>query len=193
MNLLDKFHHWRRKWRWNRQYRKGRWDNLKRPIENPRYHQIESFIQEFGPERPSVLDLGCGEGILTERMDENSYSYFKGIDYSSVSIVKANDKKLPKSEFEAWDIIDFTPKKSYDVIVFNEAFYYIPDSEKQKVLDRMCAYLKESGIIIVSIFRKGVGSWPYFKNSTVLSELAFTTVTSEEENRYWKVGVYELS
>ena len=28
LSLKDRFHHWRRKMRWNRQYKKGKWDYL---------------------------------------------------------------------------------------------------------------------------------------------------------------------
>jgi len=40
MNIIDKFHNWRRKQRWNKQYKKGRWDNLRKPIEADRYKTI---------------------------------------------------------------------------------------------------------------------------------------------------------
>ena len=133
MNLLDKFHNWRRKQRWNRQYKKGRWESLRSEKEAIRYNKIIEFIKRFSPKNPSILDIGCGDGLLTERISPEDYSFFLGLDFSNESIKIASKKKLPKAEFLAADAVKFQPKQSFDVIVFNEAFYYIHETEKQNV------------------------------------------------------------
>ena len=86
MNILDKFHHWRRKRRWDKQYKIGRWESLKSERESRRYYQIINYLKEYGPVNPSILDLGCGDGVLNERMKEFQYSHFLGLDFSKVSI-----------------------------------------------------------------------------------------------------------
>ncbi len=191
MNLLDKFHNWRRKQRWNRQYKKGRWESLRSEKEAIRYNKIIEFIKRFSPKNPSILDIGCGDGLLTERISPEDYSFFLGLDFSNESIKIASKKKLPKAEFLAADAVKFQPKQSFDVIVFNEAFYYIHETEKQNVLDRMLKSLTKDGIIITSIYREGHGCWEYFKEDKRLKELDFTTVTTDEELCYWKIGVYK--
>tara|TARA_R100000365_G_C2663508_1_gene15550 strand:+ start:91 stop:264 length:174 start_codon:yes stop_codon:yes gene_type:complete len=55
----------------------------------------------------------------------------------------------------------------------------------------MLKSLTEDGIIITSIYREGHGCWEYFKEDKRLKELDFTTVTTDEELRYWKIGVYK--
>lgn len=190
MNLLDKFHHWRRKRRWNKQYKSGRWESLKSELEAKRYHQIIDYIKEFGSNNPSILDIGCGDGVLNRRMSHLEYEYFLGVDFSSVSIEKAKAQRFPKSEFLAEDAIKFQPKRNFDVIIFNEAFYYIPETEKLRVLNLMLDHLTPKGIMVSSIFREGVGCWEYFKEHPRLKEFAFTTVETEKETTYWKIGVY---
>ena len=189
MNLLDKFHNWRRKLRWNKQYRKGRWDNLRNPIESGRYNTIVKFIETYGITQPSILDLGAGEGVLNEYLDATKHSYFLGVDFSDVSIKKAKERNFENAEFLTADIHTFTPKRKFDVIIFNEAFYYVHESEKQNVLDRMLSHLTDDGILIVSIYREGIGCWNYFDS---LKQLDFTTVTTEKEKTYWKIGVYKV-
>jgi len=54
----------------------------------------------------------------------------------------------------------------------------------------MVEHLKPNGIILVSIYREGLGCWEYFKNEK-FQELDFTTVTTNEEKTYWKIGVYK--
>ncbi len=189
MNIIDKFHNWRRKLRWNKQYKSGRWEKLKGDIEKVRYQTIIDFIAEYAVKNPSVLDLGCGEGILCERMNHDQYSHFVGMDFSSVSIKNATQLKLQNAEFICADIHTFAPDKKFDVIVFNEVFYYIHESEKKKVLNRMMERLNPNGIIITSIYREGIGCWNYF--DTNLAQLQFKTIKTENEKTYWKVGVYK--
>lgn len=189
MNLLDKFHNWRRKLRWNKQYRRGRWDNLRKPIEAGRYTTIIEFIKSYGKSKPSILDLGAGEGVLNEYLSPKDYSYFLGVDFSSVSIEKAKTRNFVKAEFLTADIHTYSPHQKFDVIIFNEAFYYVHESEKQNVLDRMLSHLADNGILIVSIYREGIGCWEYFDK---LKQLNFKTVKTNEEKTYWKIGVYKV-
>lgn len=191
MNLLDKFHHWRRRRRWNKQYKSGRWESLKSDIESKRYHQILEYIKIYGMQNPSILDLGCGDGVLNEYLDDHRYSYFQGVDFSSVSIEKAVARNFPNSDFLAEDIIKFKPSRNFDIIIFNEAFYYIPESEKSRVLNLILDHLNNDGIMLTSIFREGLGCWEYFQENSKLKELDFTTVRTEKELTYWKIGVYK--
>ncbi|RKE92357.1 class I SAM-dependent methyltransferase [Ichthyenterobacterium magnum] len=190
MNIIDKFHNWRRKLRWNKQYKSGRWDNLKSHTEAVRYKQIISFIKTYGKANPSIMDLGAGEGVLNEKIIDLEYSYFLGMDFSSVSIKKANKKKFQNSEFIVADLHTFKPIKQFDIIVFNEAFYYIHNTEKENVLKTMINSLNPDGILITSIYREGTGCWEYFERDT-LKQLDFVTVKTNDEKTYWKIGVYK--
>lgn len=191
MNILDKFHHWRRRRRWNKQYRSGRWTSLKNDIEAKRYQAIIGCMKDFAPTNPSILDIGCGDGVLTERLiGMYDFSYFLGVDFSSESIKQATAKGLSNSEFVHDDVIKFTPDRNFDVIVFNESFYYIPETEKARVLDVLVSSLTPKGVLISSIFREGHGCWEYFREHHQLKEKAFTTVQTEKPETYWKIGAY---
>lgn len=190
MNILDKFHHWRRRRRWNKQYRSGRWQSLKSDLEASRYFKIKENLVAFAPKNPSILDIGCGDGVLNERLGDFPFSYFLGVDFSSESIKQAQDKNLPKSEFEHCDVLHFVPKQTFDVIIFNESFYYIPESEKPRVLQLLLDKLSADGVLISSIFREGHGCWEYFKENPQLTEVAYDTVRTTKETTYWKIGAY---
>jgi len=189
LSFLDRFNIWRRKLRWNRQYRNGKWNYLKNDIEAPRYDRILNYIDAFANKQPSILDLGSGEGVLKLKLAEHDIGYFCGIDFSEVSIKKAKKHQFSNSEFYVADLHYYTPTQEFDVIVFNEAFYYIHNSVKAKALERVISKLKPNGVLITSIFKEGVGCWEYF-NIPALEQLDFSKVTSKKEDTYWKLGVY---
>ena len=190
LSLLDQFHIWRRKIRWNRQYKKGRWEYLKNNVEAPRYAKILESIKQDATAQPSVLDLGCGEGVLRLRLENETIGYFLGVDFSKVSIKTATKYNFKNSDFQVSDLHYYKPPQEFDVIVFNEAFYYINDNVRAKVLNRILGKLKHGGILINSIYKEGVGCWEYF-DIPELEQLDFSKVTSKKESTYWKVGVYK--
>ncbi|OYQ34686.1 SAM-dependent methyltransferase [Flavobacterium cyanobacteriorum] len=189
MNIIDRFHNWRRKLRWNKQYRRGRWESLKTGKELTRYTTIIRYLTDYGKQNPSILDIGCGEGVLNEKLPKDyTYSYFLGIDFSKVSIEKAILKNFPNAEFQCRDIHNFNPERKFDVIVFNEVFYYIHEKERMNVLQKMISHLEDNGIIIASIYREAPHLWKFFDDT--LENINFVTVRTEEELRYWQIGVY---
>ena len=189
LSFLDQFHIWRRKIRWNRQYKKGRWEYLKNDIEAPRYAKILEAIKQYSTTKPSILDLGAGEGVLRLRLDKEDIGYFFGVDFSKVSIKTATNYNFKNANFQIADLHYYTPPQEFDVIVFNEAFYYINDTVRTKVLNRILGKLKEGGILINSIYKEGIGCWNYF-DIPELELLDFTTVKTKKEGTYWKIGVY---
>lgn len=190
MNIIDRIRNWKRKVRWNKQYKEGRWDNLNNEIEQVRYKTVVEFAAKHGKSNPDILALGCGEGILLDNLQSINYNSFLGMDFSAVSINKAKSKNHLKSKFICADIHSFKPQKKYDVIVFNEIFYYIVETEKSAVLKTMLSHLNEGGILIISIFREGLGCWEYF-NRPQLNQLEFETVKTNKELTYWKIGTYK--
>ncbi|MDA7707012.1 class I SAM-dependent methyltransferase [Flavobacteriaceae bacterium] len=190
LSFMDQFHIWRRKIRWNRQYKKGRWDYLKNDVEAPRYAKIIASIKQYATKQPSILDLGSGEGILRMRLEDEGIGYFLGIDFSKVSIKTASNYDFENADFQVADLHYYKPPQEFDVIVFNEAFYYINHSVRTKVINRILAKLKKDGILITSIFKEGPGCWKYFEIPE-LEQLEFSKVDSEKGTAYWKLGVYK--
>jgi|TARA_Y100000385_G_scaffold289973_1_gene361244 SAM-dependent methyltransferase len=189
LSFIDRFNIWRRKMRWNRQYKKGKWDYLKNNEEGPRYDKIIEYIESFADSKPSVLDLGSGEGILKLKLSEHDIGYFCGIDFSEVSVKKAREHQYSNSEFFVADLHYYRPSQEFDVIVFNEAFYYIHNNIKAKALERVISKLKPNGLLINSIFREGSGCWEYF-NIANLEQIEFAKVNSKKGETYWHLGAY---
>ena len=193
LSLIDRFHHWRRKNRWNRQYKKGKWDYLNNDREDLRYQKIVEFISKYASKNPTILDLGAGEAVLNGKFDKNSYSHFYNVDFSKNSIDKAKQKQLPNSTSLVADIHNYNPNKTYDVIVFNEAYYYVHHNLKKEVLNRFISKLKPNGLLVVSIYKEGLDCWEIIDANTSIEKLDFNKVDTDREQTYWKVGAYRVN
>lgn len=190
LNLIDSIKNWNRKLRWNRQYKSGKWDYLFEQDEQPRYARIIELIKQYS-DRPKLLDLGAGEGVLKFKLNEFNIQldYYCGVDFSEVSIRKAKAFKFENTEFKVADLHYFSPSNIYDVVVLNEAFYYINQKLKHDVLDRILSGLKKDGVLVVSMFKEGGGCWTFFDHNK-LKPLEFITINSSQTDRYWKIGVF---
>lgn len=191
LSLIDSIKNWNRKLRWNRQYKKGKWNYLFNQDENPRYAKIIELITYY-TDHPKLLDLGAGEGVLRHKLNYKGVKlqHYCGIDFSEVSIQKAKAFQFEKSDFFVEDLHYYKANQVYDIVVLNEAFYYINQKLKNEVLERIISFIANDGLLIVSMFKEGTGCWTFF-NHPSLKEVEFTTIQSSKAGRYWKVGAYQ--
>ncbi len=135
---------------WNTAYEQGRWDYLSSDLEAPRYEALASML---APSSASVLDLGCGVGLLADALARNgSEANYVGIDISSVAIgyARAIDHGLPAS-FEIADVERLRSFSKFDAVVLNEVLYYL--REPVDFLSRILCDLQPGGVVVASIFR----------------------------------------
>jgi SAM-dependent methyltransferase len=135
---------------WDQQYKDGIWRCLRRLPERPRYNQIVGYLNAFKP-GGSVLDIGCGEGLMRDYLSKGAYSSYLGIDISAEAIRLATQKGYSEAEFVTADAAEYLPPESYDVIIFNEVLYYL--SQPLAVVQRYARFLKPGGLFVVSLFR----------------------------------------
>lgn len=145
---LVRFHkHAIPKAKWDEQWASGFWDYLGEDIgELGRFSLIAGYCH-FLKVDGKVLDIGCGTGMLAERLPTTDYL---GVDLSTIAIEKAMQRKLPNARFVAADAVSFVPPHSFDVIVFNESLWYLREPERQVL--RYAQYLTPGGLLIVSMW-----------------------------------------
>jgi 2-polyprenyl-3-methyl-5-hydroxy-6-metoxy-1,4-benzoquinol methylase len=98
----------------------------------------------------SVLDVGCGDGILRTHLHE-PFSKYVGVDFPQ-AIDRAAARGDARTSFVASDMRAFTTADRFDVIVFNESLYYVEDAIA--ALDRYSRFLAPGGVFLVSMHRK---------------------------------------
>lgn len=133
---------------WNEEYQGKKWDYLEDINELGRYSAITGYISHLKP-NASILEIGCGTGLLFNRLKHLPYERYKGIDISESAIKKAAEYSDEKTVFVAGDGASHFDGSKYDVIVFNEALYYFDDCIK--VLNHYLKCLNPGGFFIISM------------------------------------------
>lgn len=131
-------------------YATGRWEKLKIPAEQVRFDATARLLTRHGPPG-QVLEIGCGEALLQQRLQPADYQDWLGIDLSEVAIRRAQAFATAHVRYCVADMELFDPGGRFDVIVFTESIYYSKDS--RRLLERYVRFLKPSGLFIISIFR----------------------------------------
>ena len=134
---------------WEAQYRSGDWSFLRELDQMTRYSVIAGYVQTLKREG-SLLDVGCGEGLLLDRLCGGAYSKFVGIDISQTAIERAQEQRYPRSVFTRVDAREFAADEQFDAIIFNEVLYYFPDP--LEVSRKYCHWLKPDGLLITSLY-----------------------------------------
>jgi 2-polyprenyl-3-methyl-5-hydroxy-6-metoxy-1,4-benzoquinol methylase len=155
---------------WNQEFASGRWDYLANLAEMPRYAVIAGY-HRTAPVNKTVLDVGCGIGLLQPWLQQAGYERYLGIDLSAQAIDQAKVRADDKTRFEAAEAESFVPPQSFDLIILNEMLYYMVNAPT--FLQRYSQYLNDGGAYIVSLWDcvESVRVWNQCKAGlTVLDE-----------------------
>jgi len=131
------------------EYSGGVWDYLRDLNELARFSVVSGYCH-FLKGNGSILEIGCGEGILQERLCPLKYSRFVGIDISAEAIRRTSRKQDHKTSFFVEDARVYHPNDLFDVIIFNECLEYFQDP--LGLVQRYESFLETGGIYIVSMF-----------------------------------------
>jgi 2-polyprenyl-3-methyl-5-hydroxy-6-metoxy-1,4-benzoquinol methylase len=156
---------------WEAQYAAGRWDFLAELSELARFSVLAGYICHLKP-GGSVLDSGCGQGVLLRRLPTSCYSRYVGIDLSGSAISVAQEQANQRGTFLAADCEEYSPAEHFDVIVFNEVLCCLRDPVR--TVERYARSLNPGGILLVSLCTAARGS------GTILSQLKRAYATVDE-------------
>lgn len=148
--------------RWKDEYQGGTWERLNRIEELAHYSAIVGYCHYLKP-GGAILDLGCGNGILRQRLAQDQYSRYVGVDFSEDAIEQARATADAKSSFFVADIQTFETDELFDVLVFNECLYYLPDP--LGTMRRYGRNLAADPVLIVSMFREKPTMKPWQKQT----------------------------
>ena len=179
--------HLKTKSEWEREYSEGMWNYLDNKKEGMRNGLIANYIRDNFNNSVSILDLGCGSGVLQKKLS-GYYSYYTGVDISDEAINSARGLEDEKTMFRSEDLTSFIPKRKYDCIVFNESLYYLDNP--LKTLGKYKSFLNEDGVIIISMWNYKEGNnllWKSINSSLIRLEGLYLKLDSGNS---WHIGFY---
>jgi SAM-dependent methyltransferase len=138
---------------WTSAYEAGRLDYYGQLDELGRYSVLVGYVGWLAAARPvgpRVLDVGCGNGLLRERLDGASFSEYVGVDLSGAAVAAARARDHDRSRFVVGDVGSLDEGR-FDVVVLNEVLYYSPDP--RAFLERLASLLTPDGLLLVSMWR----------------------------------------
>ncbi|WJR80689.1 class I SAM-dependent methyltransferase [Bradyrhizobium sp. NP1] len=130
-----------------------------------------------------VLELGCGEGHLTEAVFYKARSVV-GVDISDVAIGRARSLNLPNARFENADLLQIS-FNGYDVIAAIECIQYLSHQEQGAFLEKVA---REHAGKILLLSGPIVDYQRHFSHRRLMLEfktLGFALVTSRNLSVLW--------
>ncbi|MGE0567597.1 MAG: trans-aconitate 2-methyltransferase [Bacteroidia bacterium] len=116
------------------------------------YDESYNFlIERFKDKSPTILDLGCGPGIISHYLSiriPDSKVY--GIDYSDEMIEIAR-KRMPGASFKCMNVLEWKGlRNSFNLILIGFLFPYLNKEQIRDLLSKCYLSLEEGGIIYLS-------------------------------------------
>lgn len=122
----------------------GDWQGLGDPQQAPRYRAIAELV----PSLVTVLDVGCGEGVMASYLRN---VYYWGVEPSKLAFTTAKNAGLLVFN-EDFDQFARHHRLTFGAIIFNESLYYT--KYPSAALANAWNLLRPGGILIVSIYQK---------------------------------------
>jgi len=149
---------------WDRDFKKNKWSFIDRvAVERGRNSLIINIfyalyggggpLSSSNPSQPSnILDVGCGEGVLSDFLVGLQRQHYYGVDISSEAIKSARKRRsqdaqsstvpfsIKSQQFQVASALEYTPPPgvTFGAIVFNEMLYY---TDYSKVIQRYMQFL----------------------------------------------------
>jgi len=110
------------------------------------------FISDYADNNDRILDLGCGNGRLSELFQAKAIDYY-GVDFSQKLIDIAREK-YPQLKFQAADALNLPfPGNFFDKVFSIAVLHHIPSKElRLQFLKETKRVLRPKGLVILSVW-----------------------------------------
>lgn len=148
--------YWQIQANWDNSWKAGNWSYLDTtPVERARTAIISSVLIPMNSSpNASILDVGCGEGAISDFLSPQQKARYVGIDLSQEAIRLAQVKRGYPMTFVQVAASKYEPAQPFDVIIFSEVLDYV--SMLRRFIARYIGFLRPGGIIIIALFKKTV-------------------------------------
>ncbi len=154
---------------WDREYRSGEWKYLETIGSIAGHVSILGYVQFLKPQ--TILDVGCGAGLLADKLKLLPFTSLLGIDISAEAIAQASAAFADaRTSFAVSDADGFETDRTFDAVIFNQCMYYLPDP--RATLRHYARFLSPNGRIIVSMCdnARSRAMWPLLAREMVVED-----------------------
>jgi SAM-dependent methyltransferase len=95
-----------------------------------------------------ILDMGCGTGGLIHFLIKNGYSNIEGFDYADSAVEFSKSRNLNVRQLHIDLLSEIYSNKKFDVIICNDVFYSLNNSQISNVLISVQKLLNKGGLFI---------------------------------------------
>ena len=97
---------------------------------------FNDFIHDYKIE--SILDMPCGDFLWMKEILKDKKINYLGIDIVR-ELIEKNNKKFQNNDinFENHDIVKYSPRKSFDLIIIRDLFIHIDNSDILEILNKI--------------------------------------------------------
>lgn len=112
---------------------------------------IDSFINDLTPRKETILDVGCGPGLLLEYLRKRGFEDVLGIDISDHAIREAA-RRVPTYLLLRHDFhnLNFSPETFTTIFAIN-SLHYASKSSFRKILQKSLLITKPAGQIFLVV------------------------------------------
>lgn len=158
---------------------------------NELYKKWTQTLLGLLPNNPSILELGCGDGIPLAQILSPTCKYW-GIDISTVQIENAK-KNVPNTAFMAKDMTAISyPSNSFNGIIALYSIIHIPLGEQYELLKNIYQWLTPNGIFLCIV---GASHWTGVEKDWIMKDVAmyWSHVDSKTYAEWFeKIGFIQL-
>jgi len=154
------------------------WKDYKKESE-----KVKALISKYKKsEGNRLLEVACGTGRHLEHL-RNDFSC-TGIDISS-SMLKVARKRLEGITFKKADMVNFNPKKKFDVItcLFSSIGYVKTYSNLNKTIQNFARHLKKGVVVVIE---------PWFQRATYELGTPHMTIYEDEDTKVARVSISKI-
>jgi 2-polyprenyl-3-methyl-5-hydroxy-6-metoxy-1,4-benzoquinol methylase len=136
--------------RWRGAYEDGSLDYFGSVQELARYSLLVGHLGNIG-RGSSILDVGCGPGLLRQRIPDEWVGSYVGVDPTANAIAEASSLDAPRSRFVTGTVADLVAAGDrFDVVFCNEVLSVVPDPEA--LVDDVTTAVRPGGHVLTSIW-----------------------------------------
>lgn len=117
-----------------------------------RGNEVLGLISPLNLERPRILEIGCGNGWLAERLV--SFGPVTGVDIADQAIQQAR-LHVPCAEFHSGDILEMSlPHDSFDLVVTLETLSHV--GKQPQFVEVIANVLRDRGYLILTTQNRSI-------------------------------------